>query len=741
MDRVATLNACLDAAVDGARAPALGAAGGIPLGDGGPTPDEALALFSDQVTSRAIDVAARRLKAVGAGYYTISSAGHEMNAVVAGLLRTTDPALLHYRSGAFVLTRSRVASRDRATVVRDILLGCAASSDDPVSAGRHKVWGSSDDWIIPQTSTIASHLPKAVGVAFAIERTRRLGLSGPIPDDSIAVCSFGDASANHASALAGINAARYGARRGGGTPLLFVCEDNGLGISVPTPPRWIEESYSSLPHLRYVRAEGNLASVHAAADEAIAHVRKHRSPVFLHLPVVRLLGHAGSDVEMAYRSMAEIEEGDRRDPLALTARWLIEVGAAPRDVVRAIITGIRTDVAAIADEVIGAPTLATRGDVRASLTSRRGLRHRHDPLPVDADDRAEHFGGEPPEAADHPSKRTLASHINSALNDLMLTRPEVIVFGEDVGRKGGVYGVTSRLQQAFGTRRVFDTPLDETTILGIAQGAGLLGLMPIAEVQYLAYVHNAIDQLRGEAATMSFFSDGAYTNPMVVRIAGFAYQKGFGGHFHNDNAIGALREIPGIVVGVPSRGDDAAKMLRGAVALAQRDGRVVVIIEPIALYHEKDLIKEGDGGWLTRYPEPDETLEPGTVAISGPGDEDILIVSYGNGHRMSQRVAYRLQRAGARVGVADLRWLQPLPLDDLWRHAAHVPRVLVVDEARPGPAGVSTEVVLGMLQRGHRGLVSAVTSDDCFVPLGPAASHVLLGETEIEAAARSMLAR
>jgi 2-oxoisovalerate dehydrogenase E1 component len=194
-----------------------------------------------------------------------------------------------------------------------------------------------------------------------------------------------------------------------------------------------------------------------------------------------------------------------------------------------------------------------------------------------------------------------------------------VVFGEDVGRKGGVYGVTAGLQSTFGTERVFDTLLDETSILGLAQGLGLVGLLPIPEIQYLAYVHNALDQLRGEACSTSFFSAGQFTTPMVVRIAGLAYQKGFGGHFHNDNAVGALRDIPGLLLAVPSRGDDAVRMLRGCLSMAAVDGRVVAFLEPIALYHERDLYSPGDGGWLSDHPTAGEVLLPGEVGVH---DED-----------------------------------------------------------------------------------------------------------------------
>ncbi len=145
---------------------------------------------------------------------------------------------------------------------------------------------------------------------------------------------------------------------------------------------------------------------------------------------------------------------------------------------------------------------------------------------------------------------------------------------------------------------MFDTLLDETSILGLALGAAVTGFVPLPEIQYLAYLHNAEDQLRGEAATLQFFSRGAYRNGMVVRIQGLGYQRGFGGHFHNDNGLGVLRDIPGLVIASPSRADDAAAMLRTCVAAAKVDGTVSVFLEPIALYHTRDLHEDGDGLWL-----------------------------------------------------------------------------------------------------------------------------------------------
>ncbi len=717
----------------GSRAPRLDPGAplrpGTTLGAG-----RALAIFEAQLCSRAIDLEARRLRAEGTGYYTIQSAGHEQNAVLGALLRPSDPCLLHYRSGALMLARAQ--HDPEVDAVHDTLLGICASADDPIAQGRHKVFGSRRLWVIPQTSTIASQLPKAAGLAFAHERALRLGLRSALPRESIVCCSFGDASVNHAAALAGINAARYASRRGNPVPLLFVCEDNGIGISVETPRRWIQDGFGALPHLTYLEARGDLVEIWDAAERAISLCRTARAPVFLHLHCVRLLGHAGSDVETAYRTLAEIQRDEARDPLRANARLLLESGAAGSDELLTLLERCRARVRDAAAKASARPGLASRAAVMAPLAPYDEARCRADAEGrASVEQRARAFPHGLPEAATLPTRRTLAGCIQSALADELLRRPELVVFGEDVARKGGVYHVTADLAESFGTDRVFDTLLDETTILGVAQGAALAGLLPVPEIQYLAYVHNAIDQLRGEAASLRFFSSGQFQNPMVVRIASFGYQRGFGGHFHNDHAVAALREIPGLAIAVPARGDDAARLLRGALALASSCGRVVCLLEPIALYHEKDLHEPGDGGWLSGYPAPGSALLPGDPRVYDAESPELLLVSYANGLRLSLRAARVLEREHrVRARALDLRWLAPLPLDAVLEHARECGRVLVVDECRAS-AGVADALIAGLCERGFAGPLGSVRSADSFIPLGPAAGHVLVSEREIVAAA------
>ncbi len=696
-------------------------AAGVDGADDRLSAETALELFDSYATSRHLDLAARRLRAEGRGFYTIGSSGHESNGVVAAATRVSDPALLHYRSGGFYVQRARRAGVD---AVRDVLLGLVAAAEDPISGGRHKVFGRRELNVIPQTSTIASHLPRAVGVAVSMDLAARLGVPSPWPEDAVVVCSFGDASANHSTAVGAINAAVNTAYRGIPTPLLFVCEDNGIGISTKTPRGWIERGLGDRDGLEYVAADGaDLPGSYAAACWAAEYVRRTRRPALLHLRTVRLMGHAGSDYEAAYRTPSEIAADEARDPVLAAACWLVVAGVLTPDDVLDRYEAVGERVAEVADDVARLPRLAGAAAIAGPLTA--------------AMDEAVAATGDTGEADDSDGEPlTVALAINRALREILAANPGAVVFGEDVGRKGGVYGVTRGLQKEFGGSRVFDTILDEQAILGMGLGAGLSGLLPIAEIQYLAYLHNAADQIRGEGATLQYFSERRYRNPMIVRVAGYGYQKGFGGHFHNDNAVAALRDIPGIVIATPSRPDDAAAMLQACAAATIAAGVVCMFLEPIALYHTRDLHEPGDGAWLAPYP-GSGTARIGEARVYGDG-ADLTIVTFGNGVPMSLRCARVLAGEGIGVRVVDLRWLAPLPRADVLREANATGRVLVVDETRRS-GGVSEGVVTGLVDDGFRGAIARVTSADSFIPLGDAALDVLLSEEEILAAARRVV--
>ena len=432
---------------------------------------------------------------------------------------------------------------------------------------------------------------------------------------------------------------------------------------------------------------------------------------------MRYLSHAGADAEMAYRTPQAIRDDYEKDPILGTARWLVSAGRATGAELADDYLAARDEARELALEVAALPQMTSAEQVMAPLAPRS-------PAVVAEKAARVRLASEEP--------LTLAQAINAGLAAVLERHPNALVFGEDIAVKGGVYGVTRGLHARFGAGRVFDTLLDETSILGLALGAAVSGFLPIPEIQYLAYLHNAEDQLRGEASTLQFFSQRAYRNGMVIRIAGYGYQRGFGGHFHNDDAVGVLRDIPGVVVASPARPDDAAAMLVTCAESALVDGSVCVFLEPIALYHTRDAIEEGDEAWAA--PLTDEHVPVGAARTVGDGT-DLTIVTWANGLHLSARVAHRLaEQQGIRARIVDLRWLAPLPVEDILREANLTGHVLVVDETRR-TGGVSEGVIAELVDAGFAGKVARVASKDSFVPLGDAARLVLVSEDEIEAAA------
>ena len=712
------------------------------------TRNDFIELFDSQLISRHLDLMARVLRVKNKVFYTIGSSGHEGNAMVARLTRHTDPAFLHYRSGAFMAERFRKlpgTDGNPRDPVMDSALSFAASKDDPASGGRHKVWGSKPLWVLPQTSTIASHLPKALGTAVAIEQGKRIGHKLPIPEDSIAICSFGDASANHATAQTAFNTAQWTAYQKLPAPVLFVCEDNGIGISVKTPRDWIGASFSGRRDLDYFTADGlDLAGGYEGVARAVYHCRTTRRPTFLHLRTTRIMGHAGTDFEIEWRSVDELMAVEASDPLLRSAAIALEAGVYTKEQLLAKYEEFRKRCFAAADEADRRPKLTDLAEVIAPLAPYHADKVAAEAARADYAEKRLAVFGSAEKLPEKQAPRHLAIQINNALHDLFAKYPETLLFGEDVAQKGGVYTVTKGLHKAFKNARVFNTLLDETMILGLAQGFGNLGMLPLPEIQYLAYFHNACDQIRGEAASLQFFSNGQYRNPMVMRIASLGYQRGFGGHFHNDNSITALRDIPGLVVGCASRGDDAAMMLRTLLALAKVDGRVCAFLEPIALYMMKDLYEPSDGQWQFAYPALDQALTLGEERVymsdqSRSEANDLVIFTYGNGVPMSLRAARAIERAhGWKVRVVDLRWLVPLNDAAIARHAGECARILVVDEGRKS-AGVGEGIITAIVEGGHGAKpLRRVVGVDTFTPLAGAALLVLPGDADIVAAAKQL---
>jgi len=409
------------------------------------TPSLTRELLASMLLARHLDLLAHQLRHEGKGHYTITSSGHEANVVLGRLTRVTDPSILHYRSAALQLERAR--QDPTVDGVLDIALGLVAAAADPLCSGRHKAFGSKALGIVPQTSTIASQLPRALGLAFGIDRARRLRLSGSYPADAIAMVSFGDASLNHSTAQGTLNAASWVVHQNLKLPLLFVCEDNQLGISVRTPPDWVRLRLSSQPHLAYFHAEAwQLDRTYRAAAEAVNFCRREQRPAVLHLECRRLLGHAGSDVDNQYRPREELEDAEAKDPVLTAALASIHARVMTSAEVLELDQAARARVARAGEAARAASGLATREAVMAPL------------LPnVERVGRAVLARSTRPDRA---TFGTLAQGLNQGLAELLDSCPEALLFGEDVAKKGGVYGITKGLAERAGSARVFNTLLD-----------------------------------------------------------------------------------------------------------------------------------------------------------------------------------------------------------------------------------------------------------------------------------------
>lgn len=700
-------------------------------------------LFETQIMSRHLDLCSRELQKQGQSFYTIGSAGHEGNAAIALAFRTTDMAFLHYRSGAFMLQRAK--HEPNQDPLYDILLSFCASTDDPISGGRHKVLGSHSLYIPPQTSTIASHLPKAVGAAFSLALSHRNHHKGEnkvdtlLPYDSVIICSFGDASVNHSTAQGAFNTAAWAAYQSVPLPIVFVCEDNNIGISTATPKGWIKANFQNRPGIHYLECDGlNVLDTYTKALQAAQIARRLHKPVFLHVHTVRLLGHAGSDSEFTYRDAQSIASTEAQDPLLHTARILQENQIlTPEQMVQRYID-LDKQIDVLSKKAALRPRLTDAEQIKHSLIPPANGKDTYQPLSkVKRQALFEH------EKHNIAKKQHMAKLLNWTLLEILASYNNTLVFGEDVGPKGGVYNVTSKLYERFGPSRVVNTLLDEQSILGAAIGLAHNGYLPIPEIQFLAYVHNAEDQIRGEAATLSFFSNGQFTNPMVIRVAGLAYQKGFGGHFHNDNSFAVFRDIPGVIIACPSNGADAVEMLRTCVHVAQTQKRVVIFIEPIALYMKKDLHQEGDQLWCFEYQpmQSSKGLAVGEIGIVGEGTQ-LCIISYGNGFYLSCQAKKLLSDMGINSRIVDLRWLAPLNEQGIIEQVNQCENVLIVDECRK--TGSISEALVTLIhehgeQRSNTSVVR-VTAEDSFIPLGNASYAVLPSTEQIVAAATKLCA-
>ena len=322
--------------------------------------------------------------------------------------------------------------------------------------------------------------------------------------------------------------------------------------------------------------------------------------------------------------------------------------------------------------------------------------------------------------------KTSIEAVNEALHEELERDPSTIVLGEDVGVHGGVFRATDGLQQRFGADRVIDTPLAELGIIGVAIGAAMQGLRPIAEIQFADYIHPAYDQIVNEAAKIRYRSNGTYTCPLVIRAPFGAGVHG--GLYHSQSVEALFFHVPGLKIVVPSTPADCKGLLKSAV----RDP------DPVLFFEHKKSYRRIRG----EVPAGDVTIPLGQAEVKRPGT-DLTIITYGVGVHLALEAAARVQHDDISVEVLDLRTLAPLDRDAIAASVEKTNKVLVVHEdSKTGGIGAEIAAIIAEEHFDRLdGPILRVAAADTHIPYAPGLEEAVIPNVDdVEIALRRLAA-
>ncbi len=625
-------------------------------------PEALLKAYRVMYLSRKIDDKEIQLKNQSQIFFQISGAGHEAILTAAGLaLRPAyDWFYPYYRDRALCLVLG--------VTPYEMFLQAVGAASDPASGGRQMPshWGNRPLNIVSQASPTGSQCLQAVGSAEAGILYDRIAAIADRESryrrDEVVYVSVGDGTTSEGEFWESLNTACTRA-----LPVVFLVEDNGWAISVPveiqTAGGSISELVRSFPGLFVTACDGTeLAESYQAMSRAVAYARARRGPALVHATVIRPYSHSLSDDERLYKTAEEREEEARRDPVRKLARQLQASRHATEKDIEAINAEVEREVNEAAGRALKAPKPARE---TAALWV----------YSPDVDPGSEAFATEP-----RPDGKpdTMVAAINRTLRDELARDPRIIVFGEDVADcsrsdhleqvsgKGGVFKVTHGLQRAFGSDRVFNSPLAEANIIGRAVGMAVRGLKPVVEIQFFDYIWPAMQQLRDEMSMMRYRSGNNWSCPMVVRVPIGGYLRG-GAPYHSQSGESIFAHCPGIRIAFPSNAQDAAGLLRTAI----RCDDPVMFLEHKHLYRQT--YNKGE------YPGPDYMVPFGRAALRRDGS-DLVIITWGALVQRALLAAQQAEKDGVSVAVMDLRTIVPFDWNGISEIVSRTNRVIVAHE-------------------------------------------------------------
>ncbi len=630
------------------------------------TREQRVRLFRTIYAARRIDDKEIMGKRQNKVYFQINGVGHEAVQAAAAMV---------FRPGHdwfFFYYRDRALAYGLGYTAKEMFLGSVGAVDDPASGGRQMPshWGHKALNIFTTSSPTGSQFLQAVGAAEAVLRAEQGGLLEDlgIHSDEVALVTTGDGTCSQGEFWEAIsNAVNLCA------PVVFLVEDNGYAISTPSEVQYPGANVAALlkgyePHGLLILDEvdgcdpiASYEALKAAAD----HARARKGPALVRAKVIRPYSHSLSDDEQLYKSKAQRAEEALLDPVVRYASQLIASGDLTESQLQMLKEEVQAEVDAAWDEADAAPKPET-SSIYQHLYSEEV-----DPTSAAFD--TEHAAGDQAVGA-----KTMLDLLNATLKHEMARDPRILVFGEDVADasreeildevkgKGGVFKTTHGLQKQFGSHRVFNTPLAEATIVGRAIGLAARGFKPVVEIQFFDYIWPAMQQLRDELATTRWRSNGAFSNPVVVRVPIAGYLMG-GATYHSQCGESTFTHIPGLRVVYPSTALDAAGLLRTAI----RCEDPVLFLEPKHLYRQTHN-KGNDPG-------PDFMIPFGKARTVREGTT-LSVITYGCTVHRAVQAAREAEKEGISVEIIDLRTLNPYDWAAIERTVKKTHRVIVAHE-------------------------------------------------------------
>jgi 2-oxoisovalerate dehydrogenase E1 component len=631
--------------------------------------------------SRRLDDREIMLKRQQKIYFQISAAGHEALQVGAAL------ALRPGYDWFFPYYRDRALCLALGMSPEGMMLQSVGAATDPSSGGRQMPthWSSTEFHIVSTSSSTATQLLHAVGSAEAgryfskhpeaaakVEGDYRSFHDVTFKSDEVVLASIGEGSTSQGEFWEAINTASNQK-----LPVIFLVEDNGYAISTPvevnTPGGNISKLVANFPNFFFAEIDGTDAELcQQTVEAAAAHCRAGLGPALVHGHCVRHYSHSLSDDDKLYRSAAERDADALRDPIARMQMRLLREGILTEAQINELEHAQDQIASQAADHALAAPLPEIESITRHVYSE-------------DLDPTGPAFNHDEKLAADETSKikdsnpHTMADLINVCLHDEMRRDQRIVIYGEDVADasredalnevkgKGGVFKLTAGLQTAFGSERVFNSPLAEANIVGRAIGYGTRGMKPVVEIQFFDYIWPAMHQIRNELALMRWRSNGAWAVPAVIRVPIGGYLTG-GSIYHSQSGESIFTHIPGLRVVFPSNALDANGLLRTAIRCD----------DPVLFLEHKRLYRETYG--RAPYPGPDFSIPFGKAKTVRSGT-DLTLVTYGAVVPRALHAAEKAQRLhGVDVEIIDLRTLNPYDWEAIATSVRKTSRVIVAHE-------------------------------------------------------------